>query len=101
MVGGEKRIIKAMNEITPITRPSKVKKSKIRPKLKPIVSPTDDNYDDEGDLGYGEWTPSKRRQQSPENDTPKDDEKKDERKCEKERLFFVAKQGLKFCNISS
>lgn len=77
MVGGEKRI-KTMNEITP-TRPSKVKKSKIRPKLKPIVSPTDDNYDDEGELGYGEWTPSKRRQQSPENDTPKDDEKKDER----------------------
>ncbi len=66
-----------MNETTP-TRPSKVKKSKIRPKLKPIVSPAD-NYDDEGELGYGEWTPSKRRQQSPENDTPKDDEKKDER----------------------
>jgi hypothetical protein len=49
VVGGEQRI-KAMNEITP-TRPSKVKKSKIRPKLKPIVSPTDDNYDDEGELG--------------------------------------------------
>ena len=78
MVGGEQRIKATMNEITP-TRPSKVKKSKIRPKLKPIVSPTDDNYDDEGELGYGDWTPSKRRQQSPENGTPKDDEKKDER----------------------
>ena len=35
------------------------KKGKIRPKLKPIVSPNED--DDEGGLGFGDWTPSKRQ----------------------------------------
>lgn len=99
VVGGEKRI-KTMNEITP-TRPSKVKKSKIRPKLKPIVSPTDDNYDDEGfGLGYGEWTPSKRRQQSPENDTPKDDEKKDER-CDTLKLQSESNEEIRTDNAIS
>ena len=88
-----------MNEITP-TRPSKVKKSKIRPKLKPIVSPTDDNYDDEGELGYGEWTPSKRRQQSPENDFPKDDEKKDER-CDTLKLQSESNEEIRTDNAMS
>jgi hypothetical protein len=43
-----------MND-TPKSSPRpKAKKNKIRPKLKPIVSPNED--DDEG-LGYGEWAP--------------------------------------------
>ena len=67
-----------MND-TPTSSPrQKANKNKIRPKLKPIISPDED--DDEG-LGYGEWAPSplKPRPEILETDCSSgEDEKKDE-----------------------